>query len=311
MKNIIKIDFILPCFNQEKYIEETVSHILNLQLKDEYQVNIIIVDDHSNDTSQTKIENLQKLYSNIRLINLPENSGRSLARNKGMELSDAEFLILLDADCFIRDKTILDKFFKYFNEGYSVVIGNITAEGNSFWDKYQKEVSDRRIRNQNVYDLTAAVIGFNREAIFKNSKIINFDERYKGYGFEDRDFIIRLVDQLGKNEIVHAEDIFVLHEGCPDLKNICIKMRNAARETAPIFFNLHKSFYEKSRFAVVDVKFMNYGMKVLFGFLMLFTAPVLVIGEYAINSTYVPYMIKKQIMLLCVSLSYYSGSRER
>ncbi len=89
-----KIDVIIPLYNGEDFILDTIKSVENNTFKD---FNIIVVDDGSKDNSSKIVKNLAKNYGNI-LYFYKENSGVSSARNYGIERSDSKYLCFLDAD---------------------------------------------------------------------------------------------------------------------------------------------------------------------------------------------------------------------
>ncbi|QCJ45309.1 glycosyltransferase family 2 protein [Bacillus sp. S3] len=91
-----KVSVIVPLYNGEKYIEETILSIINQTYKN---IEIIVIDDGSSDQSAVITKNLMKQYSNIKYI-YQNNQGVSVARNKGMKEASGEFVTFLDSDDF-------------------------------------------------------------------------------------------------------------------------------------------------------------------------------------------------------------------
>lgn len=89
------ISIIIPCYNCAETIKETLQSVESKSFND-YEV--IIINDGSTDLSE-KIINEYKRESllDIRLIN-QQNSGVSVARNRGIEESTGEYLLFLDGD---------------------------------------------------------------------------------------------------------------------------------------------------------------------------------------------------------------------
>jgi len=72
----MNIDVIIPCYNEEKTIEETIIRsIENLSSRD----NLLIVDDGSTDKSNFLIKNLANKFANISLIKHEKNFGKGAA----------------------------------------------------------------------------------------------------------------------------------------------------------------------------------------------------------------------------------------
>lgn len=93
----MKFSVIVPAYNGEKYISETLDCLLNQTEKD---IEIVVVNDGSTDSTQQLVESYAQKYPAIVLHN-QENAGVSAARNKGIELARGEFIIFIDSDDLI------------------------------------------------------------------------------------------------------------------------------------------------------------------------------------------------------------------
>ncbi|HEX9058802.1 MAG TPA: glycosyltransferase [Clostridia bacterium] len=90
-----KVSIIIPCYNAENTIKSTVDSI-KAQLYKDFEV--IFIDDGSTDNTLNVIErNISGSDIKYRIITQP-NSGVSVARNTGIEASNADYLMFLDAD---------------------------------------------------------------------------------------------------------------------------------------------------------------------------------------------------------------------
>lgn len=84
---------IIPLYNKENHIEETLKSVLNQTFQD-YE--IIIVEDCSTDNSKTKAQSF--ISEKTRIIQHEKNKGLSASRNTGIQNSNSDFLAFLDAD---------------------------------------------------------------------------------------------------------------------------------------------------------------------------------------------------------------------
>jgi glycosyltransferase involved in cell wall biosynthesis len=85
-----KVSVIIPTYNGARFIEQTLESVL---AQTEPDLEIIVVDDGSQDAT---VSSLQK-YGQIRLVQ-QDHQGVALARNRGLELAEAEFIAFLDQD---------------------------------------------------------------------------------------------------------------------------------------------------------------------------------------------------------------------
>ncbi|GHE43547.1 glycosyltransferase [Sphingobacterium griseoflavum] len=88
------VSVVVPCFNAESTIIETLDSIL---LQDYRNIEIIIVNDGSTDSSLDLINAFAARGTNVNVI-AQANFGQSRARNVGMHAAKGEYIMFLDAD---------------------------------------------------------------------------------------------------------------------------------------------------------------------------------------------------------------------
>lgn len=119
MKSLVSI--IIPNYNEKRFIEKTVDSALN-QTYDNTE--IIIVDDGSTDGSYDILKRLEADNSRITVLR-QENMNASIARNRGFEHSNGEYIYFLDSDDLAKTDAI-EKLVKAAEEtGADLVIGNM------------------------------------------------------------------------------------------------------------------------------------------------------------------------------------------
>ncbi len=89
-----KISVIVPVYNGEKYIRECVDSILAQTFKD---IEIVLVDDGSKDSSGALCDEYVSKYDNIQTIH-QDNSGVTMARKKGVQIANGTWITFVDAD---------------------------------------------------------------------------------------------------------------------------------------------------------------------------------------------------------------------
>lgn len=97
MNDKVKYSVIIPCFNDRLRITQAVNSCLNQTLLPH---EIIIIDDGSDDCTRKTIEHIlvHNNSGNIKGVFLENNSGVSVARNRGMDIATGDFICFLDAD---------------------------------------------------------------------------------------------------------------------------------------------------------------------------------------------------------------------
>ena len=88
------ISVIVPVYNMEKYLNKCVNSILEQTYKN---LEIILVDDGSKDSSGAMLDDLEKKDARIKVIHKP-NGGQSDARNVGIDIMTGRYLTFVDSD---------------------------------------------------------------------------------------------------------------------------------------------------------------------------------------------------------------------
>lgn len=95
----MRLSIIIPCYNIADYVEECLSSV-DKQIIDKYQhhVEVIVINDGSNDNTLTVIEKFISTTSNRFILIDQENQGLSMARNNALEIATGDYLAFLDGD---------------------------------------------------------------------------------------------------------------------------------------------------------------------------------------------------------------------
>nr|AXY99684.1 gt2 [Proteus vulgaris] len=132
------ITIVTPAYNAENTINELYDNI-NLIL-DEYEINWIIVNDCSTDSTINLLEALAKKNKNISIFNFKYNMGPNYARSYGVEKSKTKYILLLDADDLI------------FTKNIKLMINFITSNNNfDFYFCPILSIKSRKNFNSNLY----------------------------------------------------------------------------------------------------------------------------------------------------------------
>ena len=102
---MLRLSFILPCYNVAPYIGRCLDSIEHQDIpQSDYEV--ICVDDCSKDNSVDVIRGFQKQYDNIRLICHKENKTAGGARNTGLDAAQGEYIWFVDPDDSVVENTV-------------------------------------------------------------------------------------------------------------------------------------------------------------------------------------------------------------
>ena len=89
------ISIVVPVFNAEKFIGDTINNILNQTYKN---WELLLIDDCSTDSSKNIISKFTNLDKRIHYYKQKQNGGPALARNKGLDLAKGKYICFIDAD---------------------------------------------------------------------------------------------------------------------------------------------------------------------------------------------------------------------
>lgn len=91
------VSIIIPIFNTEKYLERCIMSLVSQTYK---RLEIILVDDGSNDGSLAISEKSVSEDSRVRLLK-QSNRGASAARNAGLDVAQGDYIMFVDSDDWI------------------------------------------------------------------------------------------------------------------------------------------------------------------------------------------------------------------
>ncbi len=95
MQNHPLVSVICLCYNHEEFVVESLNSVLNQTYKN---IELIIIDDNSNDNSKETIEIWLKKYPNVVFISNETNLGNTKTFNKALQLAKGDYIIDLAAD---------------------------------------------------------------------------------------------------------------------------------------------------------------------------------------------------------------------
>ncbi|MDO8496478.1 MAG: glycosyltransferase family 2 protein [bacterium] len=124
----MRLSIIVPAYNEEKRIGSTLKSIDEYLRRQNYDYEILVVNDGSKDNTADLVNGLRSEIVGLRLIDNKENHGKGYVVRQGMLEAKGEFRLFTDAD---NSTSIdhLDKFIPYLSQGYSAIIGSIGISG--------------------------------------------------------------------------------------------------------------------------------------------------------------------------------------
>ena len=192
-----KVSIIVPVYNVEKYLRKCIDSLINQTLND---IEIICINDGSTDKSLKILKEYKNKDSRIILLN-QENSGQSVARNRGIEIAKGEYLGFVDPDDWID----LDYYEKLYNAASTndtdIAVGGIirvTGIKKKKFLNFEKEtLTDNTKLKFELCDVPEKSYIWNK--IYKTQKLKEINLKFEeGRIFEDCIFTPQALFFLGK-----------------------------------------------------------------------------------------------------------------
>ena len=225
------ISVIVPAFNCAGTVKETVFSVL--QQKCESDIEIIIINDGSSDSTKHVIEEIADNSENVMVINRQTSSGRpSIPRNEGLNLCKGDFVCFMDADDVMPD-------------GYLAAALQVMEEKNIFAGSLKYPFSSTlphiSNRSKSVTSLSIPKFIQNAKNVFTTSGLVIPIKligrlRFQNVYLEDWRFLMQLYGEGVRGKLLLSPRIFYrVHGQSLTPKNKKIQVRRV--------FSVHKEMY--------------------------------------------------------------------
>lgn len=153
------ISIVVPVYNVENYIDRCVTSIVNQTYSN---IEIILVDDGSTDSSSLKCDNWKQKDSRIKVIH-KKNGGLSDARNAGVKEVTGEYVCFVDSDDWI-------------SKSFVEILYRVAFETNSDIVECQKEIASEYTECKDNYGNKSINIKtyYDKDCFYEFFKYINF-----------------------------------------------------------------------------------------------------------------------------------------
>lgn len=177
-----KVSVIIPAYNSEQFIAETLDCLVNQTLKD---IEVVIVNDGSTDGTQAVIDEYCAKYDIFKSY-IKENGGVSKARNYGLERATGEYVVFLDADDTYSEGSLEAFYNTAKRTGADLVLGRLMNFGKDIVSKHNA-FADRLASMESVDTFTKILLWsflvgnkcYNRE------RLIASGVRFPGYKYSE------------------------------------------------------------------------------------------------------------------------------
>ena len=167
--------FVIPFMDEEKTLRvlyERISEAVGPILADGDEFEVVFIDDGSVDGSVTEVERLVSEHSNVRLVELQGNFGKSAALAAGFGLARGRVVFTLDADLQDDPKEI-PRFLEKLDEGFDLVSGFKQKRNDPFTKVVPSRVFNWMVRRATGIRLRDVNCGFKayRRVVLQNVRL--------------------------------------------------------------------------------------------------------------------------------------------
>lgn len=200
MNTVVACSVVVPVYNVEAYISETIESIITQSCQN---IEIILINDGSTDNSGIICESYAKIDSRIIVIH-QRNSGVSAARNRGIDLAKGEYICFVDGDDTI-DSDMIELLYTF---GYNHDIDLILPIGNKYTQKIERNENSFRIleANQVLSDYLQFKNLLDSHGLLKTEIVKKIKYSDSIFFWEDYAFMVELISRC--NSIAKTTNIF-------------------------------------------------------------------------------------------------------
>ncbi|MCX6784101.1 MAG: glycosyltransferase family 2 protein [candidate division WWE3 bacterium] len=234
----MKISVVVPTFNNAQILARSLVRLFNQTLpKEDFE--IILVNDYSTDETSSVVDKIVSDYkiNNIKIINLPRNSGPSVARNEGIKEAAAPIIVMTQDDMLVQPDFLEQhlKFHQLHPKNEEAVVGLIEFDKSlkltpfmKWWEnghqfkfpKVSRDVKYLRLKSRPYLNFYPGNLSLKKEFLVEKEGWFDSEFFLDGaIGYEDTELGYRLWKQGLK--LFYAPDIVVSHHHIKTFASIC------------------------------------------------------------------------------------------
>lgn len=133
----MKVSVVIPCYNEEPVIMKTYEEVRKVMLENNYDYEIVFVDDGSKDRTLEILKDIASKDDNVVVVSFSRNFGHQPAVSAGIKYSTGDVAIIIDADLQDPPNVIPEMIKIHLEQGANVVYGvRRERKGESFFKKF-------------------------------------------------------------------------------------------------------------------------------------------------------------------------------
>ena len=150
MSDSIKVSVVVPIYNMGEYLNECLDSLVNQTLK---EIEVLMVNDGSTDSSEEIASEYANKYSNFYLFN-KSNGGLSSARNYAIPFVKGEYIAFLDSDDYVSEDAYEKLYDMSGNGECDIIMGNVERFNSKRYHSSSLHVKVFKddIKNTNIFN---------------------------------------------------------------------------------------------------------------------------------------------------------------
>lgn len=180
-----KISIIIPCYNIENHIEKCVNSVLN---QTDADFELLLLNDGSTDQTLDILQKLEKNDARIKIFS-HANRGVSYTRNRGIELTNSDYIMFIDGDDYVKPD-FLEKHLQYASNNVWPISGminvNIAEEKENIFRELLNNTQQRVFKEADFFTLfkyhclsSPCCRVYSSEILKKNKVAFNLEVSYQ------------------------------------------------------------------------------------------------------------------------------------
>ena len=195
------VSIVIPCYNSEKTIGEVVKLcVQEFEKISEYDVELVLVNDCSADSTWSEIEKSCRRYKNVKGINLAINTGQHNAIMAGFHYASGDYILCMDDDLQTHPSQI-SKLLNKLEEGYDLVFATYPQEKQNLFRRIGSWFNALTVNFLLKTDKDIKVTSF---FVFRKF-ILNTILQYKNSYTHLRGLLMTATQNIGTVEVLHFD----------------------------------------------------------------------------------------------------------
>ena len=139
-----KISFVIPCYYSQDTIKDVVDDIRKEFPKDEYNIEIVLVNDGSKDNTFAVLKSLADEDNRVVAINQSKNFGQDATTMCGLTNATGDYMVVLDDDGQ-NPPSEAHKLLEEIEKGYEAVFAKYHVKKDSAFKKFGHDLNDKMV----------------------------------------------------------------------------------------------------------------------------------------------------------------------